>query len=162
MAIENIEATTELLRNAVDNWELFPVKTTDGPIIGHVRSNPVVAFFVLKMTEIDVGVGRLVRSIDEEMLAGPLRRLAFGMKREDEPSFNGILMSHLTVSDVARRLGVRPRDISDLFYRRALDESQGPIVGGRRMVAVEDLPEIRRALIRPGKFRDIAEAATAS
>ena len=27
-------------------------------------------------------------------------------------------MSHLTASEVARRLGVRPRDISDLFYRR--------------------------------------------
>src|SRR5262249_42971601 len=37
-------------------------------------------------------------------------------------SAEGKAMPWCTVSDVARRLGVRPRDISDLFYQRLLDD----------------------------------------
>ena len=38
------------------------------------------------------------------------------------------------VSDVARRLGVPPRVISDLFYLRVLDDGLCPVVGGRRLI----------------------------
>ena len=37
----------------------------------------------------------------------------------------------LTVSDVARQIpGAKPKDISDLFYLRKLDDRRCPIVGG--------------------------------
>src|SRR4051794_21028114 len=39
----------------------------------------------------------------------------------------------LTVSEAARRLGVRPRDLSDLFYQRRLPDDLCPLVGGRRL-----------------------------
>jgi hypothetical protein len=58
----------------------------------------------------------------------------------------------LTVSDVARALGekyrrvVRPRDISDLFYRRELREDVCPIVGGRRLIPPEYLGAIETCL----------------
>jgi hypothetical protein len=60
----------------------------------------------------------------------------------------------ITVSEVARVLAmemgvaVRPRDISDLFYRRDVPESLGPLVGGRRLIDSTDLPGIRAALER--------------
>ena len=60
--------------------------------------------------------------------------------------------NHLIVSEVARRLGARPKDISDLFYLRRLDGSRCPIVGGRRLIPVEYLPEIERALRQCGRL----------
>jgi hypothetical protein len=55
-------------------------------------------------------------------------------------------MSRLIVSEVARRLGVRPRDISDLFYQRRLTDKVCPVVGGRRLIPLNYLPEIEAAL----------------
>jgi len=40
----------------------------------------------------------------------------------------------VTVSEVAEQLGVRPRDISDLFYARKLDANRCPIKNGRRLI----------------------------
>ena len=37
-------------------------------------------------------------------------------------------MEHLSVSEVARRIGANPRDISDLFYNRDLHEDGVPQV----------------------------------
>jgi hypothetical protein len=54
---------------------------------------------------------------------------------------------YLTVSDVARRLGRRPRDISDLFYQRHLSDEQCPVVGGRRLIPGDYLPVIQAALV---------------
>lgn len=51
-------------------------------------------------------------------------------------------MNHVTVSDVGRRYGVPPRVISDLFYARKLDDRRCPIVGGRRLIPEDYLPEI--------------------
>lgn len=56
---------------------------------------------------------------------------------------------HLTVS-VARLLGVRPRDISDLFYRRVLRDDLCPIVGGRRLIPPSYVSVIAAALRRAG------------
>jgi hypothetical protein len=65
----------------------------------------------------------------------------------------------LTVSDAAREftaaLGqeVKPRDISTLFYQRALRDDLCPIVGGRRLIPADYLPQIEAALRRAGKIR---------
>lgn len=57
-------------------------------------------------------------------------------------------MTSLSVSDAARRLNVRPRDISDLFYRRALRDDLCPIVAGRRLIPEDYLDSIAQALKR--------------
>lgn len=57
----------------------------------------------------------------------------------------------LIVSEVARRLGAKPKDISDLFYRRELRDDLCPIVGGRRLIPDDYLEIIRSALKRAGK-----------
>jgi hypothetical protein len=60
-------------------------------------------------------------------------------------------MSHLNVSEAARRLGAVPRDISDLFYKRELRDDLCPVLGGRRMIPIEYLDMIEMALRRAGK-----------
>jgi len=55
-------------------------------------------------------------------------------------------VSFFIVSEVARQLGVRPRDISDLFYQRRLDDGRCPVVGGRRLIPADYIPAIREAL----------------
>lgn len=59
-------------------------------------------------------------------------------------------MQHLSVSEAARRLGARPRDISDLFYRRELRDDLCPIVGGRRLIPEDYLDMIGAGLRRHG------------
>lgn len=61
------------------------------------------------------------------------------------------MSQYLSVSEVARRLDACPRDISDLFYRRALRDDLCPIVGGRRLIPESYILEIERALRRHGK-----------
>ena len=61
-------------------------------------------------------------------------------------------MSHLSVSEAARRLGVRPRDISDLLYSRRLDDDRCPVVAGRRLLPADYLPAIAIELRRAGKL----------
>jgi hypothetical protein len=52
----------------------------------------------------------------------------------------------LTVSDVARQLGCRPRDVSDLFYARLVSEERCPVVGGRRLIPADLVPAVAKAL----------------
>ena len=59
-------------------------------------------------------------------------------------------MNHVTVSDLGRRYRVPPRVISDLFYARKLDDRRCPIVGGRRLIPVDYLPEVESALRAAG------------
>jgi hypothetical protein len=54
------------------------------------------------------------------------------------------------VSEVARRYSVPPRVISDLFYSRRLDDRRCPIVGGRRLIPEDYLPEVVRVLREAG------------
>ncbi len=61
-------------------------------------------------------------------------------------------MTLLSVSDVARELGCRPRDVSDAFYNRLLDEGRIRIVAGRRLIPLEYVPEIRQVLDSHGKL----------
>jgi len=57
----------------------------------------------------------------------------------------------LTVSEVARQLDAKPRDITDLFYRRELRDDLCPIVGGRRLIPESYVPLIEMALTRRGR-----------
>ena len=59
-------------------------------------------------------------------------------------------MAYLSVSQAARRLSARPRDISDLFYRRQLRDDLCPIVGGRRLIPEDYLDMIAAELARTG------------
>ena len=60
-------------------------------------------------------------------------------------------MKHLSVSEAARRLGARPRDISDLFYNRRLRDDLCPIVAGRRLIPESYLEVIGFALRQAGR-----------
>jgi hypothetical protein len=59
-------------------------------------------------------------------------------------------MRSFFVSELARQYGVRPRDISDLFYRRVLDDALCPIVAGRRLIPAGYVPTIEAALRERG------------
>ena len=48
----------------------------------------------------------------------------------------------VSVSEVARRIGVPPRTISDLFYSRELRDDLCPIIGGRRLIPEDYVDEI--------------------
>lgn len=68
-------------------------------------------------------------------------------------------MTHLlSVSDAARELNVRPRDISDLFYQRVLDDERCPVLSHRRVIPRDYLPDIQQALRLRQQAR--GEAAT--
>jgi hypothetical protein len=59
----------------------------------------------------------------------------------------------LTVSETARRIpGARPKDISDLLYLRRLSCARCPLVGGRRMIPLDYVPEVEAALRRAGRL----------
>jgi hypothetical protein len=63
------------------------------------------------------------------------------------------VMRQLIVSEVARRIpGAKPKDISDLFYQRRLDDIRCPVVGGRRLIPEDYLPEIVAALRAAGRL----------
>ena len=57
----------------------------------------------------------------------------------------------LSVSEVARRIGAKPKDISDLFYLRELRDDLCPIVGGRRLIPESYVDTVRRVLKRHNK-----------
>jgi hypothetical protein len=63
------------------------------------------------------------------------------------------------VSVVARRFGVRPRVISDLFYDRILDDSACPIIAGRRCIPEEYIPEVESKLRERGLIASEAAAS---
>jgi len=58
----------------------------------------------------------------------------------------------LTVGQAADRLGVRPADVSSLFYRRKLRVDMCPLIGGRRLIPPSYLDSIERVLRREGKL----------
>lgn len=68
--------------------------------------------------------------------------------------------THVSVSDVARRLGIAPRTISDLFYSRELRDDVCPIVAGRRLIPADYVEEIRAVLEQRGALVN-AEAVQA-
>ena len=70
----------------------------------------------------------------------------------------------LTVSEAARELtlmvdeDVAPKVLSDLLYRRVLDEGRCPIIGGRRVIPAAYLAEVARVLRVRGYVRGAAAA----
>ena len=58
------------------------------------------------------------------------------------------MRNYLSVSQVARRLGVRPREISDLFYGRELRDDLCPVVGNRRLIPESYVEEVAETLRR--------------
>jgi len=69
---------------------------------------------------------------------------------------------YLTVSDAARELGAKPRDISDLFYKRLLRDDLAPIISGRRVIQRPLLNVIAMELRRAGKLPRLREVARAN
>ena len=69
-------------------------------------------------------------------------------------------MPYLSVSEAARRLGARPKDISDLFYRRRLRDDLCPIVAGRRLIPESYVDMIGMALKRAGRPVDPGEGVS--
>ena len=61
---------------------------------------------------------------------------------------------YLIVSQLARRFGVAPRVISDLFYGRFLDDARCPIVAGRRLIPADYAPAVEEALRDRGLIRE--------
>jgi hypothetical protein len=61
-------------------------------------------------------------------------------------------MQQLIVSEVARRLGARPKVMSDLFYLRKLNDEVCPVVGGRRLIPKSYLPVIEATLRDLGRL----------
>ena len=58
--------------------------------------------------------------------------------------------------EVADRVGVnvRPRDITDLFYKRLLPDDRCPVLGGRRLIPHDLVPVIEAKLRERGLLRD--------
>lgn len=67
------------------------------------------------------------------------------------------MANFLTVSDVARKLGIRPRDLSDLFYQRRLDDEECPVIGGRRLIPSSYLPFIRATILASREAQEDAQ-----
>ncbi len=59
-------------------------------------------------------------------------------------------MKQLSVSDVARRLDVRPAQITQLFYERRVRDDLAPIIGGRRLIRPDLVDVIAMELRRKG------------
>ena len=68
-------------------------------------------------------------------------------------------MNYRSISEVARRCGVPPPVISNLFYHRVLDDRVCPIVGGRRLIPAHYITEIERVLRERGLIDDRPEEA---
>lgn len=54
------------------------------------------------------------------------------------------------VGDVAKRLGVRPAQVTALFYEQRLRDDLCPIVSGRRIIPEAYIPLIANELRRKG------------
>lgn len=57
---------------------------------------------------------------------------------------------YFTASELARRYDILPRAISDLFYRRILDDKRCPIIKRVRQIPAGYLPEVEKALRAAG------------
>ncbi len=74
-------------------------------------------------------------------------------------------MRSLTVSETARQLSrqtgktVSPQAISNLFYKRRLDDERCPIVGRFRLIPADYVPTIERVLRERGLLVTSPEAS---
>ena len=69
-------------------------------------------------------------------------------------------MRSFTVSETARHFSrktgetISPQDLSNLFYKRHLDDERCPIVGRIRLIPEDYLPAIERVLLERGLLSD--------
>lgn len=72
-------------------------------------------------------------------------------------------MEYLSVSEAARELGAKPKQISDLLYQRELRDDLCPIVAGRRLIPRSYLPTVASVLAERGFIdttTDLVESRT--
>lgn len=75
-------------------------------------------------------------------------------------------MTDKTVSEVAREISrdegviIAPHVISNLFYRRQLDDARCPVVNRVRLIPPDYVPEIRNVLERSGLLKSPADHST--
>jgi len=63
------------------------------------------------------------------------------------------MQTHFTASELARQFGCRPRDISDAFYARELDDKMTVIDGRTRLIPLGYIETVRAVLVRRGRVR---------
>jgi hypothetical protein len=68
----------------------------------------------------------------------------------------GVTVADTSISQLARKHGIAPCKLSDLFYRRILSDEKCQIVNGRRVIPQEYVPELE-AILRERRL--IAAAA---
>lgn len=61
-------------------------------------------------------------------------------------------MSFFSVGEAAAVLGCRPKTVSDFIYYRGLAGIDLPLVGNRRMIPKEAIPQLRDAMAADGKL----------
>ena len=61
-------------------------------------------------------------------------------------------MAFLSISEMADKIGVRPRDVSDLLYQRKIDPKRCLIKAGRRLLPENCLAEITELLRQAGRI----------
>jgi hypothetical protein len=59
-------------------------------------------------------------------------------------------MNSVSVSGLARRYGIAPRRISDLFYSRKLSDAVCPVIDGRRIIPADYVPAVEAVLRERG------------
>lgn len=67
----------------------------------------------------------------------------------------------LCISTIARRFGLPPQRISNLFYRRVLSDRMCPVVNGRRVIPADYLAVIERVLRERGLIDEDNQEAVA-
>jgi len=68
----------------------------------------------------------------------------------------------LSVGAVAKRLGLKPGDITRLFYDGRISDDLAPVVAGRRLIPEELVPVIAMELRRRGKLPPLPKRRRAS
>jgi hypothetical protein len=66
-------------------------------------------------------------------------------------------MTHCSVGEAAKALRCKPKVVSTYFYLHDLPGFECPIVGNRRLIALEALPVLREELAKRGKLPAAAE-----
>ncbi len=59
-------------------------------------------------------------------------------------------VTYTTVGDIARRHGVRPSQVTQLFTERRIPEDLCPVISGRRLIPIQIIPAIVAELRRKG------------
>jgi hypothetical protein len=67
-----------------------------------------------------------------------------------------------TIAETARRLGIPPRKISDMFYNGKLDETKCVLIGGRRFIPSDYVSTVEQAVGSAGSHAPARESSPCS